>query len=188
MVRIDSGEGEPDEIDRIASSPEAARDGWERTIEDAEAMVADREAEGFETLLVPAGDTTPKNPDTGDTDEWGLTYVVPDNERASLLDFLERADFDETLVYQRSLQGNVFIVTECIDADDELSLFLAGAYRMNVAPPMVRTAMDRGRMLSHVKTLDETHLHTIEHDDPESFFPDPEEFYAYETDEFYWDE
>lgn len=185
MVRIDSGEGDPDELDRIARAPDAVRHGWERTIEDTEAMMADREADGYETLMLPAGDTTPKNPETGDTDEWGLTYVIPGNKAEPFLDFVERSEFDETAVYQNSLDGTVFVVTECIDVDNERSVFVVGGYRMRVAPPMVRTAMERGKMYTHIKKLDGTHLGTIEHDHPEAFFPDPEDFYAYETDEFY---
>jgi hypothetical protein len=31
-----------------------------------------------------------------------------------------------------------------------------------------------------VKKVDGTHLGTIDHDDPDAFFPDPESVYAYE--------
>lgn len=185
MVRTDPETSDPSELDRIAAAPDAVREGWERTIEDTHAMMADREDDGFETLLLPAGDTTPKNPETGDTDEWGLSHLIPGNKVEPFEAFDARADYDETAVYQTELDGNVFIVTECIDLDNKLSLFIAAGYRINEATAMVRTAMERGEMRTHIKKLDGTKLRTIVHDDPGAFFPDPDHFYAYDTDEFY---
>lgn len=185
MVMINSDQEDPDDLDRIARSPDAVRDGWGRTIEDTRRMMTDREEDGYETLMLPAGDTTPKNPDSGETNEWGLSYTIPGNKAEPFLEFTERASFDETAVYQKAEGGNVFIVTECIDLNNKLSLFVIGAYQMRFASPMVRTAMDRGEMHTHIKKLDGTHLQTIEHRHPEAFFPNPNEFYAFETDEIY---
>lgn len=185
MVRIEAGDGDPDDIERIAQESDTVREFWELTIEDARAMMADRESDGYETLLLPSGDTTPKHPDSGDTDEWGLSYIIPGNKASEFEAFAEEVTFSETAVYQQSEGGNTFIVTECLNPDVKKSLFIAGAYRMRFASPMVRTAMERDRMYSHVKKLDGTALATIEHDDPDAFFPDPEQFYAYEVDEMY---
>jgi hypothetical protein len=185
MVNIDPGEGEPTDLDRIARSPDVAREGWQQTIEDVRSMMADREANGFETLFLPAGDTTPKDPESGDSKEWGLSYIIPGNKVDPFRTFFDRGDFSETAVYQNSEGGNVFIVTECIDPEANLSLFIAGTYRIRFAPPLVRTALDKDKMYTHIKKLDGTLLETIEHKHPKSFFPNPEDFYAYETDELY---
>lgn len=185
MVRIEAGDGTPDDIDRIASESDAVREFWELTLDDARAMMADRESDGYETLLLPSGDTTPKHPDSGDTDEWGLSYVLAGNTAEAFGEFSEGATFSETVVYQQSKGGNTFIVTECLDPEETKAMFIAGAYRMRFAPPMVHTALERDRMYSHLKTLDGTALTTIEHDDPDAFFPDPDAFYAYEVDGMY---
>ncbi|WP_416838224.1 hypothetical protein [Haloferax sp. DFSO52] len=182
MVNIDQGESQPSDLDRIARSPEVSREGWIQTVEDVQAMMADRENEGYETLFLPSGHTTPKNPESGETEEWGLSYIVPGNKVDPFIEFNERANFSETAVYQSTAGENVFIVTECIDPEAKLSLFIGGAYRIRFSPPMVRTAMEEGKMYSHLKRLDGTLIHTFEHEHPESFFPDPDQFYAYETD------
>lgn len=181
MVRIDSDESDPDEIDRVARAPDPVREGWEQTIKDVRAMMADREEDGYDTLMLPAGDTTPKNPETGDSEEWGLSYIIPGNKVEPLLEFIERGTFDETAVYQETSEGTVFIATECIDITEKHSLFVVGAYRMRIAPPLVRTAMEKNKMYTHIKKLDGTKLTTLEHNHPESFFPDPEEFYTFES-------
>lgn len=182
MVRIENGEVKLDDGERMARISQEARNGWGRMTEDMRAMAADREEAGYETLSVPAGDTTPKPPGSGDTDEWGLSYIIPGNKADDFLELYERADFDETGVYQASMSGISFIVTECLDHDEEIALFVAGSYRLQFAAPLVRTALERDRMFTHIKKLDGTHLGTIEHDDPDAFFPNPEEIYAYETD------
>jgi len=188
MVRTDAGEGNPDDLDRIADASGAIRENWQRTIEDARAMAADREEDGFETLILPAGDTTPKSPDDPDApgdDEWGLSCVLPGNKADAFEEVAGDATFDETAVYQNAEAGTVFIVTECLDLDASLSVLVAGTYRMRFAPDLVRTALKQDRMYTHLKRLDGTPVATVEHDDSDAFFPAPEAFYAYETDGMY---
>lgn len=182
MVRIENGEVTLDDGERMAQIGEEARNGWEQMIEDLRAMAADREDAGYETVILPAGDTAPKPPDSGDTDEWGLTYIVPSNRAEAFEELYERADFDETGVYQATTSGIRFVATECLDHDENIAVFVAGSYRLQFAAPLVRTALDRGEMYTHIKKLDGTTLATIEHDDPEAFFPDPERIYSYEVD------
>jgi len=173
------GSSGPETSERVAEHSEELKSNWERTLHDMEAMAADRESEGFETLTIPAGDTTPLSPDTGD-DTWGLSHVVPGDDAADLEALFDPGAFEETAVYQLTSGGFAFVVTECIDLVDEVVVFVAGSYDMRHAAGLVRTATDRGEMYTHVKTLDHTHVATFEHDDPVAFFPDPDEFYAYE--------
>lgn len=182
MVRIGNDESEVPDEERIARSSDQARGAWQQTLADLDAMVADREDAGYEVAKVVAGDTTPKDPASGDTDEWGLSYVIPANHVEAFESVYDRATFDETGVYQAHSGPFQFIVTECIDHDAELVLFVAGSYELRFAADLVRTAVDRDRMYTHLKKLDGTHLATIEHEDPDSFFPDPERIYAYEPD------
>ncbi|MCU4716664.1 DUF7529 family protein [Halapricum hydrolyticum] len=180
MVRSGPDGAEPDPSDHLAQAGEQAQSGWEQTISDMRRMAADRADSGYEVLTIAAGDTTPKPPSAGETDEWGLSYIIPSNYADDFTDVYERATFEETGVYQADSTGFAFIVTECLDHDEEIALFIAGTYQLQFAAPLVRTAMDRGRMYTHVKKLDGTNLGTIEHDDPEAFFPHPERIYAYE--------
>lgn len=173
---------EPDvasEYEGIAAQSEAASSGFERAVEDMRAMAKDREDKGFQTLTIPAGDVATKNPSDGD-DEWGLSFVIPGDKAEEFEYFYEEGEYEDTGVYQSGTAAHVFIVTEHVDLDAGLVVFLAGSYEKRYAAPMVRTAMDRGRMYTHVKKLDSTHLGTFAHDDPSEFFPDPESFYSYE--------
>ncbi len=180
MVRTGPNRTEPDITEHLAQASEQAQSGWEQTIADMRRMAADRQDNGYETVAVPAGDTTPKPPTSGDTDEWGFSHVIPGNYAAEFTEMYEQADFEETGVYQAQIDGLAFLVTECLDHDEQIAVFIAGSYKLQFAAPLVRTAMDRGRMFTHVQKLDGTHLGTIEHDDPSAFFPDPEQIYAYE--------
>ena len=180
MVRTDPNGRDGDDAERRAQSVEQSKTGLQQTIEDMKAMAADREEAGYETFTVAAGDTTPKTPDTGETDEWGLSYVVPGDVEAEFVELHERADFDETGVYQADGEGVRFIVTEFLDHDEQIAMFVAGTFRLRFAAPLVRTALDRERMYTHVKKVDGTNLGSIEHEDPSAFFPEPESLYAYE--------
>lgn len=179
MVERDVGDV-PTAADRIASQSETIAGGWEDTLADVEAMADDRSDRGFDVVTLPSGDTTPLPPDAGETDRWGLSHVIPGNRVEPFRDLYEGGEFTETGVYQRSVAGHVFMVTECIDPDAGSVILIAGAFEMREAPALVRAAVDRGKLYSHVRTLDRTYVGTFEHDDPSDFFPEPDRFYAYE--------
>lgn len=180
MVEEHDGAGTPGEVERLARETEDTSDDWQRAVRDMRAMAMDREENGFETLTIPAGDTTPKPPSSGETERFGLSHLIPGDTVERFQTLYEEGEFTETDVYQARVDGNIFIVTEVRDPDARLAVFVAGAYRMRHAPALVRTATERDEMYSHVRTLDGTHLGTFEHDDVSAFFPDPEEFLAYE--------
>lgn len=182
MVNEQQGPGTSTDADRIPQASGPTQEAWEQTLEDMAAMARDREERGFETLQIPAGDTTPKSPAAGDTDRFGLSYVVPSDVAGQFQSYAETGSFTETAVYQVAEAGHVYIVTECVDVESGVVVFVAGTYQMRHAPALVRTATERGRMYTHLRTLDGTHLGTIEHEDVSAFFPEPEAFYAYEHD------
>jgi hypothetical protein len=168
------------EAERMARTSDEARSGWSQTLEDMAAMAEDREAAGYEVLTLQAGNTAPKGPEQGETERWGLFYVIPGEDADTFQDLLERADFEETGVYQQSIGRYTFIVTECIDHEAELDLLIAGSYRRRAAPDLVRSALDREGMYTHVTKLDGTHLGSVEHEDASAFFPNPDSIFAYE--------
>lgn len=175
-------EGHPDDLDRIAQQSEALKDNWEKTLHDMNAMAQDREERGWETLTIPAGDTAPQPPSAGEDDKFGLVHVIPGNKADRFTELYEVGQFPETGIYQMTNAGHVFMVSEHIDPDYEVVIYIAAQYDMRHAPELVRTATDRGKMYTHVRKLDKTFLGTFEHDDVSAFFPDPEAFYAYEMD------
>lgn len=176
-----SGAAGSDRSEQMANESDTISDGWERTLEDTKAMAADRREKGFDVVTIPSGDTTALSPDAGDTDRWGLTHLIPGNKVDEFEAIFEGGEFTETGVYQMTDSGHVFVVTECIDLDAKAVVFIAGAYQMRHATALVRAATEREKMYSHVRTLDRTYLGTFEHDDVSAFFPDPDQFYAYES-------
>lgn len=186
MVEYDDSDSGPDapsdadRVDRMARESDTISDGWARTLEDMRAMAADRRDRGLDVVNIPSGDTTALSPEAGETDRWGLTHLVPGDKVDAFEDLYEGGKFTETGVYQMTDSGHVFIVTECIDLEADAVVLVGGAYQMRHAADLVRAATDRERMYTHVRTLDRTYLGTFEHDDVSAFFPEPEQYYAYE--------
>lgn len=168
------------EAEQIAQDSDAVKDGWERTVQDVRRMQADRASKGYETLHIPAGDVAPVAPQDGNSDRYGLSYLIPGNKIEEFTALYERGEFTEFEVYQAATGNSVFIVTECIDPVDDVAIFISGAYQIIQAPQLVRAATKRGTMFTHVRELDGTIIATFEHDDVSAFFPNPDEFYAYE--------
>ena len=175
MGRVDA-DGDANDDPEEARAPDVVRDAWNRTVEDVRAMARDRETAGYETVTLFADDTTPVAPGEDDSDRWGLTYLVDSDDAASFRALADRTSFDETAVYQRTVQRNVFVATECIDHDAAVVLFVAGVYRLHHAGDLARAATERGRMRTRIRELDGTVVGAVEHDDAESFFPNPERF------------
>lgn len=180
MVKLGPDGVDLDDGEQFAHLVQQSDGAWEKTLEDMQMMAADREDAGYDVVTLPAADTTPKTLEASEDDEWGLSYIVPSNFTESFTDIYERATFEETGVYQATVGSFTFIVTECLDHENELAVFVAGAYRLQFASPLVRKALEEGKMYTHIKQLDGTTLGTIEHDDPDAFFPNPEEIYSYE--------
>lgn len=159
---------------------DALKTGWEQTVQDMRAMAADRETKGFETLTLPSHDTAALAPADGDDDRYGLSHLVDSSDAEAFEEVYEARDFAETGVYQLADGGHIFMVTEHIDYDNDLIVFIASSFRMANATGLVRAAMDRGKLYTYVRELDRTILGTFEHDDPTEFFPEPELYYSYE--------
>lgn len=179
MVRSDEDARDLN-VEHIAQTSDPVKNAWTETINDTMRMRAEREDRGYETMVIPAGDTTPIAPQDGDTDFYGFSYLAPDNKSEEFTEFYDDGDFTQFAVYQATNSGNMFIVTECIDEDAQRIIFLSGAYQMMDVPELVKAAVNRGQLYSRVRTLDGTVLGTFEHDDVSAFFPDPDEFLAFE--------
>lgn len=171
----------PDPEDVVADHSDELKDNWQRALEDMQAMAEDREDKGYETLTIPAGDTTTLAPDMGDDDRWGLAHIIPDNYADDFEDAFDESAIEETAVYQMNSGGFVFMVTELINPEDEVVIFVAANYDMRYSGALVRTALEREEMYTHVRTLDHTTLGTVHHDDPRAFFPNPETFFGYDV-------
>lgn len=152
--------------------------GWEQTIQDMRAMASDRRGKGFETLTIPSGNTAPVSPSQGSGERLGFSHLVDRSDGEDFSEFYEAGSFDDTGVYQAADSGHIFLVTEHIDHGNELVVFIAGTFRIADAEPLVRAAMERGKLFTYVRKLDQTILGTFEHEDVSAFFPDPEIYFT----------
>lgn len=179
MVEYSGESGDPGEKERMQRNHDALRSNWERTVEDMRAMAEDRRSNGYEAHTVAAQDTAPVSPKQEVRDYWGLSHLVPDNKVDTIEEYLEAGEFEETGVYQADAAGTTFMVTECIDHDSGLVLYVAGSFWMQDAPTLVEAATERGTMYTQFRTIDGTHVGGIEHDDAGAFFPDPDKYLAF---------
>lgn len=170
-----SGERTPGEhTDAASGGSEVHRNAWQRTLEDMEATAEEREADGWETLTVAAGDTAPEYPDAGDSDRFGLVHVVPGNKADEIAAFVESGSFPRYDVYRADVQNRVFLVTELLDPETERSILVAATYERPEAMELIGTARERDEMYTHLQRLDGTPIATFEHSDVEKFFPTDE--------------
>jgi len=165
---------EPDDAERIAAHADIHRSAWERTL----AQLTDRADElreaGWTVVATAAGHTAPEHPDVGDSDRFGLVYVVPDSDADAFAAAFAAGDYPEYQVYHRSVEGRVFLLTELRDPAGKRAILVAGNFELRHAPPLVKTAGREGEMYTHVQRLDGTYLGSFRHDDWEKFFPNAE--------------
>lgn len=174
-----AGEDDPDYAERIAQHAQVHKSAWQRTLDDMQALEEELQDEGWDVVAVPAGHTAPENPDAGETDRWGLVYVIPGNYAEEFSEAVEAGDYPRFEVYQQEVDGRTFMLTMLQDPDAEQAILIAGNFEMRHAPPLVRTAQREDVMYTHVQKIDKTPLGTFRHADWEPFFPDPEAYEAY---------
>jgi hypothetical protein len=157
------------------SEPELKGDDatvWEHALEDMRELAAEREADGWETVTVQAGETTPEPPSAGASDRFGVVYTIPDNAAAEVQSVTDVASVEDYTVYRRQLGSRLFLVTELADSESEVALFVAGAVNLDIADELFAAATERGEMYTHLQLLDWTHIASFCHDDPAAFIPE----------------
>lgn len=168
---VESGDEDVEYADRIAANADVTRNAWKETLEDAEALADELEAEGWDVFHVAADQTAPEIPDGGETDRWGLVHVIADNFADGFESAFAAGDYPVYDVFRQEVDGSVFFVTLLRDPDAMTTILIAGNYRLLDARGLVRVARREEHVLTHVQTLDGTVLGSFRHDDPSKFFP-----------------
>ncbi|APW96993.1 hypothetical protein CHINAEXTREME_04050 [Halobiforma lacisalsi AJ5] len=152
----------------------AIKEAWQRTLEDMDALAAEREQQGWDVVIARAGNTAPTAPAERDDDRFGPSFTIPDNDAEEFAEAFERGDYPLYEVYRETVDDNVFLVVEYRDPDAETVIMIAGQYRLRDAPGMAQAAIDEDVIYTRVRTLDGTVLGSFQHDDYEKFVPDIE--------------
>lgn len=172
-------DNDPKYADRISTHADTHRQAWSRTLTDMKGLAADLEEDGWNAIAIAAGHTAPNPPDAGDTSRWGFVHVIPGNYADEFSEAFEAGEFPQYQVFQKDVDGRVFMVTQFLDPGTETAILIAGSYEMRHAPGLVKTAQREEEMYTHVQKLDKTVLGTFKHDEYERFFPEPEKYEAY---------
>lgn len=153
-------EGSSDEVDGA----------WSRTVAELRLLGDELESDGWEVAPVVAGHVTPEPPGAGDTDRFGLVYVVPGDDAEAFTDAFETGEFTEYEVFRQRVGQRLYLVTKLADSAERLAILLAGSVDLTRARPLVEAAGERGEMYTHVQLLDGTPLGSFAHDAPGLFF------------------
>jgi len=143
---------------------------WRETIADLNELAAEREADGWQTVCLQAGDTAPVSPAVGESDRFGYVYTVSNDVVDEFEAVFDAGTFDSFTVYRKQLGETLFLITEVTDSKAEVSILIAGAVDLDSVDALKEAAMEAGEMYTHVQLLDWTHLGSFSHDDPSAFF------------------
>lgn len=147
-------------------------EAWAATIEDMQETAAELERNGWSVLTLTAGDTSAEAPSDGESDRFGMVYVVGDDDGEAFEEAHDAGTFPRYEVYRGERAGRVFLVTVLLDPGTETAILLAGTYERDEARGCLRAAAESGTMYTHLHLLDGTHLGSFEHESYEKFFPD----------------
>jgi hypothetical protein len=154
----------------VAAHAASNKRAWRETLDDMDALAADRAADGWTVVTVVSGHTEPQSREVGETDRYGLVHIVSGDEAESFAAAHGRGGYPRYDVYRGTTDTRIFLVTECLDPGSRTAIFVAGNFRRRDAQGLVRTIDRTGRMYTHVRKLDGTHLGSFEHANPEKFF------------------
>jgi hypothetical protein len=160
-----------DDAERLAAHAAGNKSAWRATIDDMDALAADRADDGWDTVTVAAGHTEARPREAGGTGRYGLVHVVSESEADAVASAYEAGSYPRYDVYRGTTATRVFLVTECLDPEGRTAVFVAGNVRRRDARRLARTTDRTGRMYTHVRTLDGTYVGSFEHASPEKFFP-----------------
>lgn len=149
-----------------------ANEGWLELLDEMEAMAAELDDEGWETLTIPAGDAAGVGPENSYTDRHGYVYVIPGDAADRFEDRFAPDRFPRTELYRAAGTRHLFVLTVLLDPPTETAILIAGVLDRSSLGECRRAAHETGVMYSHVFRVDGTHLGSFEHDEPELFFPD----------------
>lgn len=143
---------------------------WSRTVGELRLLEEDLEADGWEVAAIIAGHVAPEPPAAGDTDRFGLVYVIPGDDAETFNDTFRAGEFAEYEIFRQRLGQRLFLVTKLSDPHARTAILLAGNVDLTQSSALIETARDREVLYTHVQLLDGTVLGSFRHEDPSLFF------------------
>jgi hypothetical protein len=165
----DPGELDPEK--RLSDKTGVRSEAWEQTNEEMDLLAEERREDGWNVVSIPAVHTSTLTRQMGDTDEFGIEYVIPDNYAEEFAETFDPDAFTQYQVYRTVADQNVFQVIELLAPETETAIMIAGMYELQLAGGMVKAAMDEQELYTFVRTIDGTRLGMLRHDDFEPLIP-----------------
>ncbi|WP_255169679.1 DUF7529 family protein [Natrononativus amylolyticus] len=154
----------------------AQKTAWKQTIEEMANLASSLEADGWDVCEIPAGHTSAETRTQGDSDRFGLVYVIPGNKVEPFEKAFVEGGFPQYRVFKRDLTGRTYLLTQLLEPSNGRAILLAGNVSMYDLATLVDVAVEEDEMYTHVQTLDTTHMGSFRHDSYEHFFPNPERY------------
>lgn len=152
-------------IQRLRGLKGTVAEAWKQTLEDMDAIAADRREDGWEVLTVVAVHTDTVSIDANQHDDFGLFHIIPNNHAEEFEQLYDPAKFTEYLIYGTDVQGCMYAVTEFLDTENRRAILIANQYDMTRASGMIQSAKRNECLYTHVKTIDGTTLGIYKHDE-----------------------
>jgi len=160
-------------VRRRESLGEAHIEVWERTLEEAQMLVDEREADGWDATYVLSAHTDAVSRDMGEHDRFGLMHVLPNNYADRFTEAFDPDGFTEYLVYGTSVNGVMFVILELIDPEAERAIIIPCSYDMTMGQGVSQSAAEEGALPSYFKTIDGEILARFDHDEIEPLVTPP---------------
>lgn len=162
-------------VARIEDQGEIHPEAWSRTLEEMELIAEDRRKDGWSVTTIMTPHTDGVSKDMGDHDRFGLMHIIPNNYIDDFLDAYDGDAYTDYLFYTNEVDSFVYGVIELIDPEHERSILIAFRYDMIFAGGMVGSAMEEGRLYSHIKRIDGEILASIPYEEYEGLVRKPPE-------------
>lgn len=143
---------------------------WEATLESANELASTLRTRGYHVQVIRAGHVTPEPPSYGDSDRFGLVYLVGDSNTDPLQTIVDKADFTEYKVFNRQVGEELYLLTQIIDTDNQLAVLLVGTVNLTRAEPLMTAVQNRGELYSYIQLVDGTVVSRFQHGNPTTFF------------------
>lgn len=145
--------------------------GWETTLSTASEMTDTLRTDGYEVTTVRAAQVIPEAPDDGETDRFGLVYVIGQSDADALQSRVSTGEFSEYEAYNRRQGDTLFVLTRIFDQQREKAVLLVGAVDLTHADRLLRAVHDSDVIYSHVQLLDGTTVCSFRHSNPAAVVP-----------------
>lgn len=143
---------------------------WEQTLAELNALDAEYQDDGWETISVQAGHTAALGPEEGDSDRAEFVYTVPDSAADRLFTAIESNEFTQFTVYRDETGSARYHIVELTEPDQRLVMMIAGAVDRTQLDGFQETVRSAGVIYTKFRRLDGQVTGVFQHDDPGIFF------------------